>query len=104
MQFYRLFTHKTNTLDIKSNCFICTVSSFTRRLFSVLSVSQLHRAQIVTAAKPCSQHPSVRLQKRARCGHSGSTAHASTDFENHSVLKAKFCSHLPKGASKWDCV
>lgn len=52
MQFYRLFTHKTNTQDIKSNCFICIVPSFPQRLFTVHPVLQIHHGQVVPAANP----------------------------------------------------
>lgn len=53
MQFYGLFTHKTNTHDIKSNLFICIVSSFTQRLFAVRSALWIRNAQTVTAVNPC---------------------------------------------------
>lgn len=53
MPFYRLFTHKADMLDIKSNRFICRVCSSARRLFTMICpVSGIHHAQTGTAAKP----------------------------------------------------
>lgn len=104
MQFYRLFTHKTNTQDIKSNCFICTVSSFTQRLFTVRSALWIHNTPMVTAANPYLRCTWAQpRQGRAVNARAGPRVPALTS-ESHSVLKAKVCSHLPKGDSKQDCV
>lgn len=60
MQFYRLFTHKPHTQDIKSNCFICTVPSFPQRQFSVHPMLRIHHAQVVPAANPYSRCTSAQ--------------------------------------------
>lgn len=104
MQFYRLFTHKTNTQDIKSNCFICTVSSFPQRLFTVHPALWIHNAQTVTAAHPHSRCTSARLRQGRAGNAQAGLRRPALASESHSEPKAKFCSHLPKGDSRRDCV
>ena len=101
MQFYRLFTHKTNTQDIKSNCFICTVSSFPPRLFTVRCVLRIHNAQTVAAANPYPRCTSAR--GRAVNTQAGPRVLALTS-ESRSVPKATFCSCVPRGDSERDCL